>query len=613
MKLWCAIVGFLLCAASAQAQPFPIVSFSTGIIGNGGCNPGDPSTTITVSVNPNGFGVPGNLGIAGFRISFSLVPAQINLVATPVGFGGIGTSGIPGGPNFSFGGTFGPNVTAPFTLGTVTVQGCIPGGELVMFDQEWVNGNFNSTVITTESTLAVVAANPTATPTRTRTPTITNTPTRTSTPVHTPTNLSTFTRTPTRTPTLTPTRTNTSAPTLTPTQTLTPIPTVTSGGDPTDTPTVTSTPASTSTPTQTSVPTSTATRTMTSLTPISTPTQVPYLQPQGDMPGASTATTTPTITPGGPTLTPTSTITPGGPTLTALPTLTPTSTRTPLPADSCCNCGNPVMFCSVPVNGSCGSCVLVLSAQCQNMATPCVVIAPTITPTPVIVGMGQCCQCLGCSLPIEDPFNCAGPGENCTTKCAANLCESFEIFNNPNLVCAEGPGLCLQNTPTPIPAAVGCCECPEANCTVPEEGGICPEGCDFHADSSCNDMLPTPTPTLPPTPTPTFQVCSSDGQCPVGDHCRGGSCKIVRTCTESFQCYAREACTNEVCECAGDCNLNGFVFVNEINTCIQILNNLQPLSTCLAIDINGNGTVTQSEIDVAQVNLGQGCVQEGLP
>jgi Tol biopolymer transport system component len=132
----------------------------------------------------------------------------------------------------------------------------------------------------------------------------------------------------------------------------------------------------------------------------------------------------------------------------------------------------------------------------------------------------------------------------------------------------------------------------------------------------------TPTETSTPTVTPTFQVCTSDDQCPPDEHCRAGFCKKERPCTPDpgqppTQCFPREACVEEdgsdVCECGGDCNLDGFVFVNEIGKAIKILHDLVPVDQCTAADINGDGQVMGNEITLAILNLASGCAQEPQP
>lgn len=154
--------------------------------------------------------------------------------------------------------------------------------------------------------------------------------------------------------------------------------------------------------------------------------------------------------------------------------------------------------------------------------------------------------------------------------------------------------------------------------------GVCPEGL-VCVDGFCvaptatrtptrthtATVTPTPTPTL--TPTPTFVACLTDDDCPPGEQCRAGFCKRIRDCESFDTCYPREACLDDVCECGGDCNLNGIVLGNEVTRAILILGGAAELSTCPSADVNGSGTVTAEEVTQAATNMSVGCSQEGVP
>ena len=161
--------------------------------------------------------------------------------------------------------------------------------------------------------------------------------------------------------------------------------------------------------------------------------------------------------------------------------------------------------------------------------------------------------------------------------------------------------------------------------------GICPDG-QVCVNGSCLNPTPTRTPTRTPpppptntptktpTPTATFKPCATDNDCPDGKHCRAGFCKIERPCNDSdpvvdrHACFGdRETCINNLCECGVDCNLDGYVFVNEVNRAVKILGGTVPLAQCEAADINGDGKVMANEVMLGVINLGQGCVQEGQP
>ncbi|MFQ5667063.1 MAG: hypothetical protein ACE5I7_11600 [Candidatus Binatia bacterium] len=163
--------------------------------------------------------------------------------------------------------------------------------------------------------------------------------------------------------------------------------------------------------------------------------------------------------------------------------------------------------------------------------------------------------------------------------------------------------------------------CPDGVCPAGEVcvKGFCANPTPTAAATKTPTAPPTGTPTLTPTRTPTFKPCTDDSMCPPDKHCRAGFCKIKRPCDDEdpavdrHECRSREACIDNLCECGGDCNLDGIVFGNEITQGILILGGVAPLDQCTAADINGDGQVLGNEITLAVLNLGEGCVQEGQP
>jgi Tol biopolymer transport system component len=122
---------------------------------------------------------------------------------------------------------------------------------------------------------------------------------------------------------------------------------------------------------------------------------------------------------------------------------------------------------------------------------------------------------------------------------------------------------------------------------------------------------------LPPSP------CNTDHDCDVADgggtHCRAGLCKGIRNCSGPTagptDCLNnREACIMEngagapgVCECGGDCNLDGLVRSNEITTLTNVFIGVAPVSACPADDINGDTIVRSNEVTAVTINFVQGC------
>lgn len=163
--------------------------------------------------------------------------------------------------------------------------------------------------------------------------------------------------------------------------------------------------------------------------------------------------------------------------------------------------------------------------------------------------------------------------------------------------------------------------CPDQVCP---NGQVCVDGfCRVPTRTPTVTRTPTPTVTRTrtptPTPEPTFQPCDDDSECGPDQHCRGGACRRKRLCDASdpgagkLFCFEREACVGSLCECGGDCNLDGFVFGNEITLGVNVLARKIPLSRCVAGDIDGNGAITGSEITLSVINLARGCAQEARP
>jgi Tol biopolymer transport system component len=103
-----------------------------------------------------------------------------------------------------------------------------------------------------------------------------------------------------------------------------------------------------------------------------------------------------------------------------------------------------------------------------------------------------------------------------------------------------------------------------------------------------------------------------NGMCPSGTQCRAGVCKPIISCSGPTagptECLdGRQACVNNVCECVGDCNLDGIVRGAEITTMVTIINGLAPLSECPAADFNGDGIIRGAEVTIAVVNINEGC------
>lgn len=210
--------------------------------------------------------------------------------------------------------------------------------------------------------------------------------------------------------------------------------------------------------------------------------------------------------------------------------------------------------------------------------------------------------------------------------------EAMDVFVAQNLVAPTptptntmSPTPSITDTPTvtATPTATVSCfvdqDCPVNNICLDGICGVvpCSRDLDCPGGRICLGGVCQPLP-ITPSPLPT---CVTDDDCPEPDRCRAMVCVPPRGCDDSnpeidrVLCRGdRETCVGTTCECGGDCNLDGFVFGNEISVMVGILGG-EPLSNCPAADIvlPPDGQVFGNEITLAVLNLGYGCPGEGLP
>jgi len=127
---------------------------------------------------------------------------------------------------------------------------------------------------------------------------------------------------------------------------------------------------------------------------------------------------------------------------------------------------------------------------------------------------------------------------------------------------------------------------------------------------TCRVDAGTPTPTVTPTPTATPEALPTCTDNPPGVSCciagTGGEMCVVGTAGGSCPEPPLPACP---AGCAGDCNANGMVTVDELVRGVNIGLGVQPVSTCPAMDFNGNAAVTVDELVKAVSNALGGCPQ----
>jgi hypothetical protein len=156
------------------------------------------------------------------------------------------------------------------------------------------------------------------------------------------------------------------------------------------------------------------------------------------------------------------------------------------------------------------------------------------------------------------------PGTTCDdTTCT---CDLDDLFCNGKAQCGLNGGLCIV---LPTPCA---------------EDDTCDE-----ANDTCLTPFGTATPTLEvPTPTPTATAAAP-------------------TPTVTFGLSPTATATAVGQSCAGDCNGDGSVVVNELVLGVNITLGQQPVSACPAFDTNRDGSLIINELVAAVSRLLGGC------
>jgi hypothetical protein len=390
---------------------------------------------------------------------------------------------------------------------------------------------------------------PTATFTRTPLPTVTSTgtatPTRTATATATPTG--TATRTATAIPTATATRTGTATSSSTPTITATRTRTATNTGTATRTGTATIT----ATPTRTDTGTPSATRTAppsatntASRTAAASPTDSPA--PSATASASVTATRTSTATRTVP------------PTATDTATASPTASSTPPPT---------VISTAVPTDSPTRTASAIDTAT--HTATATATSPPQATATAPAVSSTTATRA-------------ATPTNSAPASATSTLTATVTARNTEPVATATSPASSTGSPSAPSTATRPSTATATRTLTTTATGSAPPTA------SASPSLTSTVTASILPTDTP--PPTASDTETPV-----------PATATASATETAR---TNA---CAGDCNGDGAVAINELVTAVGIALDDRAPDACPAIDAGGDGHVTIDELVRAVANALNGC------
>jgi Tol biopolymer transport system component len=221
----------------------------------------------------------------------------------------------------------------------------------------------------------------------------------------------------------------------------------------------------------------------------------------------------------------------------------------------------------------------VFISQLEPRPTSTPTVPPTVPPTPTRTPT----EMIPCFVDRDCPL-----GQICIDR----TCRIIECQNDDD---CPGDRICVENRCRPAPVT----PIPLPTCTTDED-------CRFDCENS--DDCPVPS-----------QMCVGN-ECSPEARCRAEVCVPPRPCdpetpeTWPLECRGeRETCLDGICECGGDCDLNGIVFGTEISRIVCILGEVCDLSACVTADINGDGLVTGTDVSLAVRNLGLGCPGEGTP
>ena len=126
--------------------------------------------------------------------------------------------------------------------------------------------------------------------------------------------------------------------------------------------------------------------------------------------------------------------------------------------------------------------------------------------------------------------------------------------------------------------------------------GLCPLGamCD-HVDGIRDTCAASPTPTKTPSRTPTLTATSSLTPTPTS------------TLTPTVKATSTPSVSPTPTPCAGDCNGNGRVDIDDFTKAESVIVGREPFADCLPFDANHTGRIDIDDFTVAAQNAVRGC------
>jgi predicted outer membrane repeat protein len=330
-------------------------------------------------------------------------------------------------------------------------------------------------------------------------------------------------------------------------------------------------------------------------------------------------------------------------------------------ASDCCQCPT---SCALPVNGSCGSCILVFGATCESgdlcvlhtpTPTPTITRTPTVTPTPTDTGTStqtptstvtptptqtatttpgpnDCCQCGDfCAPPIVGTCggctvvfaaSCGGGGlctsqtpptqtviRSATATATLTLVPTTTATPAATATATQTGTPTLAATPTATVTATPTYTCTNMATSTPTTAATAtPSDTPTNTPTGTSAETPTQTPTETSTAAPTDTATATPTYTPTGTATSTPTQTFTDTPSTPTSTPTETAVpTPTVVPCVGDCDGHGSVTVDEILTMVNIALGSTRVDDCLAGDVNGDGQITVDEILAAVNKALRGC------